>query len=52
MGAAPGGQLEGDPGTERVPSGVELGYAKPVQLPFDGIGQGRRRRGDPRGEGG
>jgi len=47
MGAAPRGQLEGDPGAEGVPSDIELGYAKPLQLTFNGIGQGRRRRGDP-----
>jgi hypothetical protein len=52
MGAAPRGQLKGDPGPEGIPSDVELGHAKPVQLPFDGIGQGRRRRRDLRGEGG
>jgi hypothetical protein len=52
MGAAPGGELEGDPGTERVPGDVELGYAKPVQLPFDGIRQRRRRRRDPGGSAG
>jgi hypothetical protein len=51
IGAAPRGQLKGDPGPKRVPGDVELGHAKPVQLIFDGIGQGRRRRDDPRGEG-
>jgi hypothetical protein len=50
MGAAPRGQLKGDPGPEGIPSDVELGNAKPVQLPFDGIGQGRHRRRNPRGE--
>jgi hypothetical protein len=52
QGPAPGGQLKGDPGAEGVPGDVELGHAKPVQLAFDGIRQGRGRRHDPRGEGG
>jgi hypothetical protein len=50
MGAAAGGQLEGDPGTQGIPGDVELGNAKPVQLAFNGIRQSRRRRRDPRGE--
>ena len=33
-GAAPCGQLEGDPGAKGVPGDVELGHAKPVQLGF------------------
>jgi hypothetical protein len=50
MGAAPRGQLKGDPGTEGVPGDVKLRNAKPVQLPFNRIGQGRRRGRNPRGE--
>jgi hypothetical protein len=52
MGAAPGGQLEGDPGTKGVPGDVELAHAKPVQLAFNGIRQGRRGRRDPWGSAG
>jgi hypothetical protein len=50
MRTAPRSEFEGDPGTEGVPSDVELGNAKPVQLPFNGIRQGRRGRCHPRGE--
>jgi hypothetical protein len=49
-GAAPGGQLEGDPGAEGVSGDVELGYAKPVQLLFNGVREGCRRGRDPWGE--
>jgi hypothetical protein len=52
MGAAPGGEFEGDPGPKRVPSDVELGNAKPVQLAFNGIGQDRRGGRNPRGSAG
>jgi hypothetical protein len=50
MGAAPGGELEGDSGPKRVPGDVELGNAEPVQLAFNGIRQGRRGGRNPRGE--
>jgi hypothetical protein len=52
MGAAPGGELEGDPGTKGVPGDVELGHAKPVQLAFDAIRQGRRGGPNPCGKSG
>ena len=49
-GAAPGGELEGDPGAEGVPGDVELGHAKPVQFPLNGVREGCRCRRDPWGE--
>jgi hypothetical protein len=52
MGAAPGGQLEGDSGAEGVPGDVELGKAEPVELAFNGIGQGRCGGRNPRGSAG
>ena len=52
MGAAPGGRLEGDPGTQGIPSDVEPGHARPVQLVFNGIRQGRRGGRNPCGESG
>ena len=50
LGAAPGGQLEGDPGAEGVSGDVEVGYAKPVQFPLNGVREGCRCRRDPWGE--
>ena len=47
QGPAPGGQLKGDPGTQGIPSDVELGHAQPVQLAFDGIREGRGCWRDP-----
>ena len=52
MGAAPGGELEGDPGTKGVPGDVELDHAKPVQLAFNGIRQGRCGGRNPCGKSG
>ena len=46
-GAAPCGELEGDPGTQGIPSDVELSDAKPFQLALNGIRQRRGRRRDP-----
>jgi hypothetical protein len=50
LGPAPGGQLKGDPGPKGIPRDMKLAHAKPVQLPFNGIRQSRRRRRHPRGE--
>jgi hypothetical protein len=44
---APRGELECDPGTERIPGDVELGHAKPVHRLFNGICQRGRVRRDP-----